>query len=102
MENEITEIPRTELTAENIPQALNYLINEVAEISAKIDRMQQQLNLDYDRRRPITIEKAAQILSTDERAVRKLVKAGEILYYLYRNKTYFFESLLCSTSGYLC
>lgn len=82
------------LDVSNMPRALNYLINEVAELRSMLEDMRQQLKLGYDRRRPITVEKAAEVLSVNERAVRKLAKEGSIPYYQIGNVTYFFEEEL--------
>lgn len=85
---------REVLDVSNMPRALNYLINEVAELRSMLEEMRQQLQLGYDRRRPITVEKAAEVLCVNERAVRKLVKEGYIPYYQIGNVTYFFEEEL--------
>lgn len=85
---------REVLDESNMPRALNYLINEVAELRSMLEDMRQELKLGYDRRRPITIEKAAEVLSVNERAVRKLAKGGCIPYYEIGNVTYFFEEEL--------
>lgn len=85
---------REVLDVSNMPRALNYLINEMAELRSMLEDMRQKLQLDYDRRRPITVEKAAEVLSVNERAIRKLVKEGYIPFYKIGNVTYFFEEEL--------
>lgn len=94
MEQENTQSIREELKAENMPRALNYLINEVAELRAMLEEMRDQLKLGYDRRRPITAEKAAEVLSINERTVKKLAKEGLIPYYQVGSTMYFFEEEL--------
>lgn len=91
MSEEKEQAQREELDERNMPRALNYLINEVSELRSMLDDMKRQLQLDYDRRRPITIEKAAEVLSLKERAVKKLVKEGSIPYYKMGTTYYFFE-----------
>lgn len=48
---------REVLDVSNMPRALNYLINEVAELRSMLEDMRQQLKLDYDRSRPITVRR---------------------------------------------
>lgn len=94
MNEEKKQDEREALDESNMPRALNYLINEVSELRSMLEDMKQQLQLGYDRRRPITVEKAAEVLSVTERSVRKLVKEEAIPYYKVGNVTYFFEEEL--------
>ena len=40
------EIEQLELTEKTVPKAVGYLINEVAEMRATLDKMEKQLGLD--------------------------------------------------------
>ena len=57
---EENEIAQMELTEKNVPKAVGYLINEVAEMRATLDKMEKQLGLGINRHRPILIEQAAE------------------------------------------
>ena len=84
----------TELTMELVPKAVNYLINEIAEMRAKLEYMEEQLGLGVNRHRPIDIEKAAEFLGMSKRQVRALVKQCWIPHYVKGSKVYFFEDEL--------
>ena len=56
------EVIKEELTMSAIPKAVNYLIEEVAEMRAVLEHIEQRLGLEADKHRPILIERAAEIL----------------------------------------
>ena len=58
----MNETIKEELTMNAVPKAVNYLIEEVAEMRALLDKMEKQLGLGVNRHRPILIEQAAEIL----------------------------------------
>lgn len=55
------EVIKEELTMSAVPKAVNYLIEEVAEMRAVLDHIEQRLGLGADKHRPILIERAAEI-----------------------------------------
>ena len=59
-------INKEELTLQNTPKAVNYLINEIAEMRVLLEHIESQLGLGVDKHRPINIEKACQILNQTE------------------------------------
>ena len=71
---EKNEIEQLELTEKTVPKAVGYLINEVAEMRATLDRMEKQLGLGINRHRPILIEQAAEILQMKVGTVKRLVE----------------------------
>jgi hypothetical protein len=54
---------KEELTMQNVPKAVNYLINEIAEMRVLLEHIEKQLGLGVDKHRPINIEDACRILS---------------------------------------
>ena len=55
-ENKTTKAKeKEELTLENVPKAVNYLINEVAEMRAVLEHIESQLGLGVDKHRPIEL-----------------------------------------------
>ena len=82
---------KEELTLENVPKAVNYLINEIAEMRVILEHIEFQLGLGVDKHRPIGIEKAAEFLGETERAINKMVRNQEIPHYSRGRKVYFFE-----------
>ena len=77
-----------------VPKAVNYLIEEVAEMRALLDKMEKQLGLGVNRHRPILIEQAAEILQMKIGTVRRLVNDREIPHYKRGHNIYFFEDEL--------
>jgi len=61
MEKALNEI-KEELTLQNVPKAVNYLINEIAEMRVLLEHIEKQLGLGVDKHRPIGIEDACKIL----------------------------------------
>lgn len=61
-------INKEELTLQNTPKAVNYLINEIAEMRVLLEHIESQLGLGVDKHRPINIEKACQILNQTKMA----------------------------------
>lgn len=93
MEKTQTEI-KEELTLQNVPKAVNYLINEIAEMRVMLEHIEKQLGLGVDKHRPIGIIDACRILDETERAVSKLVRSRSIPHYVQDKKLYFFEDEL--------
>lgn len=85
---------KEELTQENVPKAVNYLINEVAEMRAVLEHIESQLGLGVDKHRPIDAERVAEILGLTKNAINKMVRANRIPYYDKGEKIYFFEDEL--------
>ena len=88
------ETIKEELTMNTVPKAVNYLIEEVAEMRATLDKMEKQLGLCVNRHRPILIERAAEILQMKVGTVRRLVDNREIPHYKREHNIYFFEDEL--------
>ncbi len=93
MEKAQTEI-KEELTLQNVPKAVNYLINEIAEMRVMLEHIEKQLGLGVDKHRPIGIIDACRILDQSERAVSKMVRSRSIPHYIQDKKLYFFEDEL--------
>lgn len=92
MEKKETE--KEELTLQNVPKAVNYLINEIAEMRAVLEHIESQLGLGVDKHRPIDIERAAEILGQTKNVIKKMVRGRELPYYDKGRKIYFFEDEL--------
>ena len=90
----MTETIKEELTMNAVPKAVNYLIEEVAEMRALLDKMEKQLGLGVNKHRPILIERAAEILHMKVGTVRRLVNEREIPHYKRDHNIYFFEDEL--------
>lgn len=90
-ENEIVQL---ELTEKTVPKAVGYLINEVAEMRATLDKMEKQLGLGINKHRPILIEQAAEILQMKVGTVRRLADERNIPHYKREHNLYFFEDEL--------
>ena len=88
------EVIKEELTMNAVPKAVNYLIEEVAEMRALLDKMEKQLGLGVNKHRPILIERAAEILHMKVGTVRRLVNEREIPHYKRDHNIYFFEDEL--------
>jgi hypothetical protein len=58
MKTEIKEELKEELTHQNVPKAVNYLINEIAEMRVLLEHIESQLGLGVDKHRPIGIDDA--------------------------------------------
>lgn len=65
-------INKEELTLQNTPKAVNYLINEIAEMRVLLEHIESHLGLGVDKHRPINIEKACQILNQTKNGINKL------------------------------
>ena len=85
---------KEELTMNAVPKAVNFLIEEVAEMRAILDNMEKQLGLGVNRHRPILIDRAAEILQMKVGTVRRLVDNREIPHYKREHNVYFFEDEL--------
>lgn len=88
------ETIKEELTINAVPKAVNYLIEEVAEMRAVLDHIEKQLGLGADKHRPILIERAAEILQMKVGTIRRLVNEQEIPHYKRGSNIYFFEDEL--------
>lgn len=88
------ELQKEELTLQNVPKAVNYLINEIAEMRVLLEHIESQLGLGVDKHRPIGIEDACRILDQTKRGINKLVRNQSIPHYAKDNKIYFFEDEL--------
>jgi len=49
---------KEELTLQTVPKAVNYLINEIAEMRVLLEHIESQLGLGVDKHRPIGIDAA--------------------------------------------
>ena len=85
---------KDELTIQNVPKAVNYLINEIAEMRVLLEHIEKQLGLGVDKHRPIEIVDATRILGQTERAINKMVRSRSIPHYVKDKKVYFFEDEL--------
>ncbi len=85
---------KEELTLQNVPKAVNYLINEIAEMRVILEHIEKQLGLGVDKHRPIGIEDACRILDQSDKAINKLVRSRSIPHYVQDKKVYFFEDEL--------
>ena len=85
---------KEELTLQNVPKAVNYLINEIAEMRALLVSIETGLGLEAHKHRPIGIEDACRILDQTERAIKKMIRNNSIPHYKQGKKIYFFEDEL--------
>ena len=91
---EQNEIVKVEITEKTLPKAVGYLINEVAEMRATLDKMEKQLGLGINMHRPILMEQAAEILQMKVGTVKRLVDEQNIPHYKREHNVYFFEDEL--------
>jgi hypothetical protein len=87
-------IEKEELTMQTVPKAVNYLINEVAEMRVLLEHIEKQLGLGVDKHRPIGIEDACRILQQTKNGINKMIRNQSIPHYVKGNKIYFFEDEL--------
>ena len=85
---------KEELTLQNVPKAVNYLINEIAEMRVLLEHVESQLGLGVDKHRPIGIEDACKILQQTKNGINKMIRNQSIPHYVKGNKIYFFEDEL--------
>ena len=85
---------KEELTLQNVPKAVNYLINEIAEMRVLLEHVESQLGLGVDKHRPIGIEDACRILQQTKNGINKMIRNQSIPHYIKGNKIYFFEDEL--------
>lgn len=85
---------KEELTLQNVPKAVNYLINEIAEMRVLLEHIESQLGLRVDKHRPIGIEDACRILDQTKNSLNKMVRNSIVPHYLKGKKVYFFEDEL--------
>ena len=90
----MNETIKEELTMNAVPKAVNYLIEEVAEMRATLESIEKQLGLGVNKHRPILIEQAAEILQMKVGTVRRLVNELKIPHYKREHNIYFFEDEL--------
>ena len=91
---DLKEIEQIEITEKTLPKAVGYLINEVAEMRATLDKMEKQLGLGINKHRPILIEQAAEVLQMKVGTVKRLVDECNIPHYKREHNVYFFEDEL--------
>ena len=82
---------KEELTLQNVPKAVNYLINEIAEMRVTLENMESRMKHSDDKHRPVDIEKAVEILGEKKTVIYKMIRNREIPYYDKGRKIYFFE-----------
>lgn len=87
-------LEKEELTMQTVPKAVNYLINEVAEMRILLEHIEKQLGLGVDKHRPIGIEDACRILQQTKNGINKMIRNQSIPHYVKGNKIYFFEDEL--------
>lgn len=85
---------KEELTLQNVPKAVNYLINEIAEMRVLLEHVESQLGLGVDKHRPIGIEDACRILQQTKNGINKMIRNQSIPHYVKGKKIYFFEDEL--------
>lgn len=85
---------KEELTSQNLPRAVNYLINEIAEMRTMLEHIESQLGLGVDKHRPIGIEDACRILDLTKNRMNKMIRNCSIPHYLKESKIFFFEDEL--------
>ena len=85
---------KEELTMQNVPKAVNYLINEIAEMRVLLEHIEKQLGLGVDKHRPINIEDACRILDLTFNAINKMIRNRTIPHYKQGKNVYFFEDEL--------
>jgi len=88
------EQKKEELTLQNVPKAVNYLINEIAEMRVLLEHIESQLGLGVDKHRPIGIDDACRILDQTKNGINKLIRNQAVPHYTKENKIYFFEDEL--------
>ena len=88
------EQKKEELTLQNVPKAVNYLINEIAEMRVLLEHIESQLGLGVDKHRPIGIDDASRILDQTKNGINKLIRNQAVPHYAKENKIYFFEDEL--------
>ena len=64
---------KEELTMENVPKAVNYLINEIAEMRVALENIESRLKLGDDKHRPISIDRAVEILNEKKTVINRLI-----------------------------
>ena len=85
---------KEELTIQNVPKAVNYLINEIAEMRVMLEHIESQLGLGVDKHRPIGVEDACRILGQTKNGINKMIRNCSIPHYIKESKIYFFEDEL--------
>lgn len=84
------EVNKEELTLQNVPKAVNYLINEIAEMRKLLEHIETQLGLGVDKHRPIGVDEACRILSQTKNGINKMIRNRMIPHYTKGKKIYFF------------
>jgi len=85
---------KEELTLKNVPKAVNYLINEIAEMRVLLEHIESQLGLGIDKHRPIGIEDACRILNQTKNGLNRMIRNQSVPHYLKGKTVYFFEDEL--------
>ncbi len=85
---------KEELTLQTVPKAVNYLINEIAEMRVSLEHIESQLDLGVDKHRPIGIDAACKIPDQTKNGINKMIRNCSVPHYLKGNKVYFLEDEL--------
>jgi excisionase family DNA binding protein len=85
------ETPKTKLNFEQVPEALAYLIDEVAELK---NYAKMQFIAEPEKRRPISIQQASKIIGKAIQTIYGLVCTKKIPYYKQGKQLYFYEDEL--------
>ena len=72
---------KEELTTQNVPKTVNYLINEIAEVRVLLEHIEKQLGLGMDKHRPIRIEDACRILGVAINMLNKMIREISVPHY---------------------
>ena len=91
---DLKEIEQIEITEKTLPKAVGYLINEVAEMRATLERMEKEMGMGKDKHRPLLLEEAAEILQMKVATVKRLTDEHNIPHYKRDHNLYFFEDEL--------
>lgn len=81
-----------EISFENLPKAVAYLVSEVAEIKSLVER--RQVSVVPQKRIPIGIEEACQLIGKAKPTIYALVRKRLLPCYKNGKKLYFFEDEL--------
>jgi len=81
-----------EISFENLPKAVAYLVKEIAEIKLLIQNM--QVYESKEKSIPIGVEEASRLIGKAKPTIYALVRQRKIPCYKYGKKLYFFEEEL--------
>jgi excisionase family DNA binding protein len=86
-----TQEHQPKLTFEQLPEAIAFLISEVAELKRLV---QLQVVAEPEKRLPIGVYQASKILCKEIQTIYSLVRKKKIPFYKQGNQLYFFEDEL--------